>query len=306
MEEDRKDVLQWHPAFYADLQIEFQEETYKLMFQNEYPLSKKPMLVDILVIKKKKGEKIHKNIGRIFRTYNLIEYNDYLSVDDFYKVYGYACFYKADTGRENEIPAEEITITFVARNYPRKMIRHLLDVRKYTIEKIEPGIYYVCGDVFAIQIIVTGQLSPEHNLWLYSLTDTLTDSRITKELLNEYRGKENNNLYSAAMQVIVAANEQQFKEDKNMCDALMKIINEKVDEKAEALANERAEILANERAEILAKQKTEKLIKRAVCEGKIDFVKNLIESLKITADQAMDLLKIPSSERSIYRDAVNK
>ena len=104
------------------------------------------------------------------------------------------------------------------------MIRHLLDVRKYTIEKIEPGIYYVYGDVFAIQIIVTGQLSPEHNLWLYSLTDTLTDSRITKELLNEYRGKENNNLYSAAMQVIVAANEQQFKEDKNMCDALMKII----------------------------------------------------------------------------------
>ena len=45
MEEDRKDVLQWHPAFYADLQIEFQEETYKLMFQNEYPLSKKPMQV---------------------------------------------------------------------------------------------------------------------------------------------------------------------------------------------------------------------------------------------------------------------
>ena len=333
MEEDRKDVLQWHPAFYADLQIEFQEETYKLMFQNEYPLSKKPMLVDILVIKKKKGEKIHKNIGRIFRTYNLIEYkspSDYLSVDDFYKVYGYACFYKADTGRENEIPAEEITITFVARNYPRKMIRHLLDVRKYTIEKIEPGIYYVCGDVFAIQIIVTGQLSPEHNLWLYSLTDTLTDSRITKELLNEYRGKENNNLYSAAMQVIVAANEQQFKEDNNMCDALMKIINEKVDEKAEALANERAEalaneraealaneraeILANEKAEVLAKQKTEKLIKRAVREGRLegkleanlDSVKNLIESLKITADQAMDLLKIPSSERTIYNDAVNK
>ena len=107
-----------------------------------------------------------------------------------------------------------------------------------------------------------------------------------------------------------------------MCDALMKIINEKVDEKAEALANERAEILANEKAEILAnekaevlaKQKTEKLIKRAVREGRLegkleanlDSVKNLIESLKITADQAMDLLKIPSSERTIYNDAVNK
>ena len=60
VEEDRKDVLQWHPAFYADLQIEFQEETYKLMFQNEYPLSKKPMLVDILVIKKKKAKRFTK------------------------------------------------------------------------------------------------------------------------------------------------------------------------------------------------------------------------------------------------------
>ena len=343
MEEDRGNVLQWHPAFYADIQIEFQEESHKLMFQNEYPLSKKPMLVDILVIKKRPGEKIQKNIGRIFRTYNLIEYKsptDYLSVDDFYKVYGYACFYKADTGKTNEIPAEEITITFVAKNYPRKMIQHLLDARKYTIEKIEPGIYYVYGDVFAIQIIVTGQLLPKHNLWLYSLTDTLTDSTITRELLNEYRGKEKDTLYSAAMQVIVAANEHQFKEEENMCDALMKIINELSDEKAEikaeilanervkvlanervealaneraeVLANERAEVLANEKAEILVKEKTEKLIEGAVLEGKregrlegkMDSIKNLIESLKVTADQAMDLLKIPFGDREAYKKAL--
>ena len=299
----RKDVLQWHPAFYADIQIEFQEEAHKLMFQNEYPLSKKPMLVDILVIKKRPGEKIQKNIGRIFRTYNLIEYKsptDYLSVDDFYKVYGYACFYKADTGKTNEIPAEEITITFVAKNYPRKMIQHLLDARKYTIEKIEPGIYYVYGDVFAIQIIVTGQLLPKHNLWLYSLTDTLTDPTITRELLNEYRGKEKDTLYSAAMQVIVAANEHQFKEEGTMCDALMKIINEISDEKAEI----KAEILANERAEILANEKAEKLIAGAVLEVKLDSVKNLIESLKVTADQAMDLLKIPFDERGEYKKAL--
>lgn len=45
VEEDRKNVLQWHPVFYADLQIKFQEETYKLMFQNEYPLGTKPMQV---------------------------------------------------------------------------------------------------------------------------------------------------------------------------------------------------------------------------------------------------------------------
>lgn len=304
MEEERKNALQWHPAFYADMQIEFQEESHKLMFQNEYPLSKKPMLVDILIIKKRAGEKIQKNIGRIFRTYNLIEYKsptDYLSVDDFYKAYGYACFYKADTGKTNEIPAEEISITFVSKNYPRKMIRHLINARKYTIEKKESGIYYVYGDVFAIQIIVTRQLSPKHNLWLYSLTDTLTDPKITKELLNQYSGKENNNLYSAVMQVIIEANEQQFKGGEPMCEALMKILDEKAEEKAKKMAEKMAEKLA----EKLANEKAEKLVEGAVrkgqLEGKIDSVKNLIESLKVTVDQAMDLLKIPSNERETYK-----
>ena len=304
MEQERKNALQWHPAFYADMQIEFQEESHKLMFQNEYPLSKKPMLVDILIIKKRAGEKIQKNIGRIFRTYNLIEYKsptDYLSVDDFYKAYGYACFYKADTGKTNEIPAEEISITFVSKNYPRKMIRHLINARKYTIEKKEAGIYYVYGDVFAIQIIVTSQLSPKHNLWLYSLTDTLTDPKITKELLNQYSGKENNNLYSAVMQVIIEANEQQFKGGEPMCEALMKILDEKAEEKAKKMAEKMAEKLA----EKLANEKAEKLVEGAVrkgqLEGKIDSVKNLIESLKVTVDQAMDLLKIPSNERETYK-----
>ena len=256
MEEERKNALQWHPAFYADMQIEFQEESHKLMFQNEYPLSKKPMLVDILIIKKRAGEKIQKNIGRIFRTYNLIEYKsptDYLSVDDFYKAYGYACFYKADTGKTNEIPAEEISITFVSKNYPRKMIRHLINARKYTIEKKESGIYYVYGDVFAIQIIVTRQLSPKHNLWLYSLTDTLTDPKITKELLNQYSGKENNNLYSAVMQVIIEANEQQFKGGEPMCEALMKILDEKAEEKAKKMAEKMAEKLAEKLANVNGK-----------------------------------------------------
>ena len=41
-------------------------------------------------IKKNVDEPIEKNIGRIFRKHNIVEYKsptDYLSVDDFYKVY---------------------------------------------------------------------------------------------------------------------------------------------------------------------------------------------------------------------------
>lgn len=57
-------LLQWHPAFYADLQIEFREEKEKLKFEREYLLSSKPMAIDVLIIKKKDAEPIHKNIGK--------------------------------------------------------------------------------------------------------------------------------------------------------------------------------------------------------------------------------------------------
>lgn len=105
MVEEKKSVLQWHPAFFAGLQIEFAEEAKYLEFESEHMLSSKPMQLDVLVIKKDKKRQIKKNIGRIFRTYNIVEYkspDDSLSIDDFYKVYGYACFYKSDTGDSTE------------------------------------------------------------------------------------------------------------------------------------------------------------------------------------------------------------
>ena len=302
--EKRKDALQWHPAFYADIQIEFREEAHKLKFQNEYALSKKPMLIDILAIRKKAGEKIHKNIGRIFRTYNLIEYKspkDYMSVDDFYKVYGYACFYKADTGQMNEIPAEEITITFVSKNYPRKMIRHLEDTRKYRTEKKEAGIYYVEGDVIAIQIIVTSQLSPEENLWLYSLTDNLTDPEVTERLLADYNGKEQDNLYSAVMQVVVQANEKQFHGGENMCDALRKIINEEVNKRVDEEVNKRVDREVAEKEKELLTKGREAGRQEGMETNCISSICNLIDALKISIDQAMDLLKVKDEEREKYR-----
>lgn len=103
--------LQWHPAFFADIQIELEAERENLIFENEHQLGMKPMEIDALVIKKKTDIPINKNIGRIFRKYNIIEYKsptDYISINDFYKVCGYAFFYKADTVIEDEIPIQVI------------------------------------------------------------------------------------------------------------------------------------------------------------------------------------------------------
>ncbi len=236
MKETTKDnqVLQWHPAFYASLQIEFAEEADKLIFENEHQLGTKPKEIDVLIIKKNSKDRIQKNIGRIFRTHNIIEYkspNDYLSVDDFYKVYGYACFYKADTPREGTIPPEEITISFVSRNYPDKMMKHLQEVRHMDIMEGEQGIYYIDNDIFQIQLIVTSELPEELNLWLRNLTNDLADSKTIERLLHEYKYHTHESNYKSAMNIIINANMQVFKEVGKMCDALMELMKDELEAK---------------------------------------------------------------------------
>ena len=96
------------------------------------------------------------------------------------------------------------------------------------------GIYYVIGDILPIQIIVTNRLSPEKNLWLYSLTDTLKDMSVTRHLLEDYKKNKENQLYQAVMEMIVKANENQLKEGKrDMCNALLELMKDELDEKRE-------------------------------------------------------------------------
>ena len=222
-----KKILQWHPAFFAGLQIEFEKEAQDLIFENEHQLGTKPKAIDILVIKKQKEKPIQKNIGRIFRRHNIIEYKsptDYLSIDDFYKVYGYACFYKSDTKEENSIRMEDITISLVSTSYPRKLMTYLTKERAYQVQKKEKGIYYILGDRIPMQILVTGQLSEKENLWLRSLTNHLGEIEAAKKLVEEYGKHKENPLYRSVMDIVVRANEEQFWEVKRMCEALEELM----------------------------------------------------------------------------------
>lgn len=234
--EEKCQRLHWHPAFYAGMQIELQDEADKLSFQKEYMLGEEPMRMDMLLIKKNTKDKVEKNIGRIFRKYNIIEYKsptDYLSIDDFYKVYSYAFAYKANTGKENAVPIEELTITYVCNHYPRYLIKHLKQIYKVEIEQVEPGIYYLPAARFIvpIQIVVTKELTDEKNLWLHNLTDTLKDTDTVKRLLSEYENQKKNTLYQSVMEIIVNANKEKFGEVKKMCNALLELMKDDLDER---------------------------------------------------------------------------
>lgn len=69
----RSEKVQWHPGFSAPVHNELEEYLDELSFLTEFPLSKKPLAADILIIRKKEELRITKNIGRIFRKHNLIE-----------------------------------------------------------------------------------------------------------------------------------------------------------------------------------------------------------------------------------------
>ena len=225
--------LQWHPGFSAALRVELEEELDELCIEDEHMLSKKPMQIDVLIVKKKGKQPIRKNIGRIFRKHNIIEYKspeDYLSVNDFYKVYGYTCFYQSETKRVKEIPPEEITITFICNHYPQKLLEHLKNFKGIEDNKQEAGIYYILGDSFPIQLVIVKELSKEENYWLQNLRCNLKTGEEIQEVVRRYEQVKHKAYYSEVMNLIVRANQKQMEEEKNMCEALNELFAEELKE----------------------------------------------------------------------------
>lgn len=276
-----KGKLPWHSAFFAGIQIEFEKEAEKLTFENEHQLGTDPMRIDVLIIKKHTEERIQKNIGRIFREYNIIEYKSpeqYLSIDAFYKVLGYACFYKSDVQHVDTIKVDGITISYVSKSYPRKLIQHLKAVRGYELVPQGNGIWYIEGGMFPMQLIVTSKLSEEDNFWLKNLTNDLKKKEEADRLFEEYEKNSNSNLHKSIMDLVVRANQKVFEEASgNMCDALRELFSKEIDEAV---------------TEGLEKGYTAKLIEqisKKLAKGKS--VKQIADDLEETVETIQELMK---------------
>ena len=305
--------LQWHPAFYAGIQIEFEEEAKELVFESEHQLGTKPKEVDVLITKKNSNYQVKKNIGRFFRKYNLIEYKppgDTLTIDDFYKACGYACFYKADSAFVNAIGIDEITVTLVSYHYPREMIKCLKEEKRYQISEVEKGIYSIDGGIFPIQFIVTRRVDEENNFWLKNLTNEL---KSTEKVCEKYKKYGRNELYRSVMDIIIDANKSLFMEGYDMSEALFEIYKERlmkmaikeameiVEPKAQELAEAKAQELAEVKAQELAEAKAQELAEVKILEKQKLNIMNLMKTTNITLEKALDALMIPEEERILYK-----
>jgi hypothetical protein len=211
----KREILKWHPAFSQAVRRELEDYRDSLKFTEEYELISGPQRIDLLIIKKPKGLIIDKNIARIFRTNNLLEYKspeDYLSVKDFLKVYGYANNYAAIIPKVN---FAEVTLTFIENRHPRELLKYLTKVRGYGITEKAAGIYEVTGDYVPIQIIESGKLSEDDNLWLKSLVNDLKFEK-AMVIVEEMQKPGQETPMNAYFEVIVKANPEVFSEVQKM------------------------------------------------------------------------------------------
>jgi hypothetical protein len=167
---------------------------------------------------------IEKNIGAIFKTENVIEYKspeDKITVEDFYKVYGYACFHAS----QKQVDVREVTLTFVETRHPQKLIKHLREERKYAVEERESGIYWVSGDIMPIQIIESKKLTRAGNLWLRDLSVGLRGQDVSV-VLEESRLVRDDMRVDAYVYAILQANAEAVKEMKDMANVTLEQVLE--------------------------------------------------------------------------------
>jgi hypothetical protein len=233
---DAPDKTPWHPAFCAATELELQEDMDILHLEQEFPLSKEPIRIDLLI--SKNNERAIKNeIGHIMRTYNIIEYkspDDGMNIDDFAKTLGYALLYKGYGKKVNQVPMEELSASMFRAVYPRDMFAQLREQGHEIIEKY-PGIYYVENNLlFPVQIIVTSELDPKLHSSLRILTDRVEIEDV-RQFLKEAKMRntpgERNDI-DALLQASVAANFEVYEEIRRnsvMCEALRTLMKDEIE-----------------------------------------------------------------------------
>lgn len=270
--------IQWHPGFYGAAELEFLSNKGDLEFQREFNLSKEPVRMDLLIIKKLADVRIENELGHIFKKYNVAEFkspDDALSIDDYYKTVGYACLYKGLGETVDQIPANELTISIFRESYPREMFEAMKNLGMEIREQY-PGIYYISGKqaLFDTQIVVTKQLDKETHRTLRVLSKHVReeDIRAFVERAAKISEPGDRNNVDAVLQVSVSANKEIYEAirrcDKVMCEALRELMKEDFEE---------------------TKQET-----------LLEAIRNLMETMKCSADQAMAALKIPEADKGKY------
>lgn len=275
----------WHPGFLGAMEIEFRAYRTNLEFDDEHSLSKEPLKMDLLIIKKDKHVIITNQIGDIFRKHNVFEYkspDDGITIDDYYKTVGYAYLYKGLGKTVNEIPGDELTVSLVRDVHPDKLFETVKNSGG-TVEEKYPGVYYISGIVsIPTQVIVSSELEPSLHTSLRILTKRVREDDVEAfiRMAREFTEPGDRHNADAILQLSVSANRSVYDElkrrDPAMCEALRDLMKEEIQEENQ----------------------------KAVDVALVAVIRSLMKKNNIGASEAMETLSIPVADQIRYASII--
>jgi hypothetical protein len=185
------------------MQLELEPFLHFLEFHSEVQLTAEPLRIDLLIIKKPSTFLIPKNIARLFRGINIIEYKspeDRISIHSLHKTLGYTFLYSS----LHKADINDMTLSIVGSRHPRELFKALQE----RVRERERGIYEVAGYGVPVQVIEGRRL--EENLWLRGLEGGLNAEALGAIL--EESGKKDPDKLGAYLHAVLEANPKTVKE----------------------------------------------------------------------------------------------
>lgn len=178
--------IQQQVAYCSVMKLELAGGQNEPECETQHSINSNPIATGLLLIRKTPDVYFSNKIGKIFKGHNLFEYRfpgDRIGIKAFLKAVGYACLYLAYTNDAEKIRDNDITISLVSKEKPKKLFRQLAR-RGLAIRKDGKGIYQIQGlHFFTVQVIVSSELNENEHIWLKSLAMAMENENAERLIL---------------------------------------------------------------------------------------------------------------------------
>ncbi|MDR2761762.1 MAG: DUF4351 domain-containing protein [Planctomycetaceae bacterium] len=224
--ESAKEKIYWHQGFGAALEIDLKGSNCEFVPEYQIPSNS---IVDML-IKKIKSSNIIENdnnaqvgLAKYLHDVTLCEYKslrETLSIESIMRLNDLCRRYC----RRKKISRKSISALFLTTRFPREAMENL--PKKWSIEKVEPGIYNIIGPKFSTTIAVLNQLSKKTYVCLTNLKNNLSQKQLDA-LAKESVQREADYLFAEYIQWLLSININKIKKGEiKMNPELMKVIEQ--------------------------------------------------------------------------------
>jgi len=192
---DRQKPTPYHNAAFNVLCYRLRQyiENGDIELIDEYQLSKAPLKIDFMIVKKKNDIEPEPKWAKIFRKHNIIEYKSPaakpLTLAVFNKTIGYANIYAAQEG----VKISDVTVTLVCHRTPKKLFKTLKEDFDYDILQKDDGVYYIIQKGVIPEKSLAIQVAVQKSELLLQALDTKAPDGVTVDKVADFMRTDGKN-----------------------------------------------------------------------------------------------------------------